>query len=261
MVGAVWFYNMRDTIKNYIGKKYGLLTITGIDEERTNNSNNSMVYVIADCDCGLCGKSYNLSKMKRGDVKSCGHLKYIHGRQRKFNRIDIQNEYGIIYCEDTPFYFDKEDLCLLEGKYWYMDDYGYLTHAYTINGRTYYEKFHKILMRVESKSKYCVDHINRNKNDNRKSNLRICRHKENDRNNNLYKNNKSGYIGVSYDERRNKWVSRICVDRKSIILGYYSEKDDAIKSRLRGEIKYFGEFAPQKELFKNYLKEYKTGES
>ena len=53
----------------------------------------------------------------------------------------------------------------------------------------YYEKFHKILMGVESKSKYCVDHINRNKNDNRKSNLRICRHKENDRNNNLYKNN------------------------------------------------------------------------
>lgn len=39
------------------------------------------------------------------------------------------------------------------------------------------------------------------------------------------------------------------------------QKKMMLSNQLRGEIKYFGEFAPQKELFKNYLKEYKTGES
>lgn len=237
----------------YIGKKYGCLTITGIDIDRTTKSDNSITYVFADCDCGTCGKSYNLSKIKRGETKSCGHLKIQHGRQRKFNKIELFDTYGIIYCKNTPFYFDKEDLPLLQGKYWYEKEDGYLTHAYTINGKTYYEKFHKILMGLEPNSQYCVDHINRKRNDNRKTNIRVCTHQENDRNNNLYKNNTSGFIGVSYNIKRKKWVSRICVNRKNIYLGNYTNKNDAIRARLLAEIKYFGYFAPQQKLFDQYL--------
>ena len=51
-------------IEEYIGKKYGCLTVTGIDRERRNSVNNRITYVFADCDCGCKNKSYNLSKLK-----------------------------------------------------------------------------------------------------------------------------------------------------------------------------------------------------
>lgn len=238
---------MEDRLNKYIGLKYGYLTITGIDRVRMSSPNNRSTYVIADCDCGVCGKSYNLARLKSGATKSCGHLKLQHGRQYKTNKIELFNSYGVIYCKEKPFYFDIEDLDILSNKYWYEDDHGYLTHAYTVDGKCYYIRFHRIIMNA-SYSMY-VDHINRKKNDNRKSNLRICSHKENDRNNNLYKNNTSGIIGVYYDHYKNKWVAHICVNRKNIYLGGYNIFEDAIKARLKGEIKYFGDFAPQKHLY------------
>ena len=42
------------------------------------------------------------------------------------------------------------------------------------------------------------------------------------------------------------------INRKGIFLGYYNNKDDAIKSRLTAEQKYFGRFAPQRDLFEKY---------
>ena len=47
-------------------------------------------------------------------------------------------------------------------------------------------------------------------------------------------------------------MARIVLNKKDIYLGRYSNKEDAIKARLEAEIKYFGEFAPQRHLFKQY---------
>ena len=35
-------------------------------------------------------------------------------------------------------------------------------------------------------------------------------------------------------------------------LGYFNIKEDAIKTRLEAEAKYYGEFAPQRHLFEQY---------
>ena len=59
-------------------------------------------------------------------------------------------------------------------------------------------------------------------------------------------------IGVVYDRNREKWMARIVLNKKDIYLGRYSNKEDAIKARLEAEIKYFGEFAPQRHLFEQY---------
>jgi hypothetical protein len=88
-----------------------------------------------------------------------------------------------------------------------------------------------------------VDHINRNKLDNRKSNLRICTIKENVRNCNLSKNNTSGFRGIA-KHHTGKWRAYIMVDRKQIALGLYEYMDDAIGARISAEKEYFGEFAP-----------------
>ena len=66
------------------------------------------------------------------------------------------------------------------------------------------------------------------------------------------KNNSSGVTGIHFDKKISKWVARIQCENKRINLGRFNEKIDAIKARLRAEIKYFGEFAPQKHLFQKY---------
>lgn len=52
--------------------------------------------------------------------------------------------------------------------------------------------------------------------------------------------------------KQKKWASKICVNYKTIYLGEFLNKDDAIKVRLEAEVKYFKEFAPQKDLFEEY---------
>lgn len=42
------------------------------------------------------------------------------------------------------------------------------------------------------------------------------------------------------------------LNRKTIYLGVFNNKEDAIKARLQAENKYFGEFAPQRRLFSQY---------
>ena len=83
-----------------------------------------------------------------------------------------------------------------------------------------------------------VDHINHNKLDNRKENLRICEHQENTYNKGLCSTNTSGVTGVTWDKLRNKWIAHI----KGKNLGRFNTKEEAIKVRKQAEIEYFGEF-------------------
>ena len=56
--------------------------------------------------------------------------------------------------------------------------------------------------------------------------------------------------------KQKKWASKICVNYKTIYLGEFLNKVDAIKARLSAEVQYFGEFAPQKHLFDQYEIQY-----
>ena len=97
-----------------------------------------------------------------------------------------------------------------------------------------------------------VDHIDKNTFNNKLSNLRITDRTNNVRNSSIGKNNTSGVIGVNFRKDRNKWRAFIMVDRKQISLGTYEDINEAIKARLEGELKYFGEFSPQIDLFEKY---------
>lgn len=98
-----------------------------------------------------------------------------------------------------------------------------------------------------------VDHINRNKLDNRKSNLRIITHEKNSQNKSMQRNNNTNFIGVIYDTARKKWRAEIRCQSKDIYLGRFDEIEDAKIARLNAEFKYFGqEVAPQRHLFKYY---------
>ena len=83
-----------------------------------------------------------------------------------------------------------------------------------------------------------IDHINGVRNDNRIENLRDVTPQENSRNQKLSTLNTSGHFGVNYEKRRNYWYSLIVVNHKSIYLGSFKNKEDAIAARKAAEIKY-----------------------
>ena len=85
---------------------------------------------------------------------------------------------------------------------------------------------------------YIVDHINRNKRDNRRENLRLANKSLNAFNSKIYKNNKSGVTGVYFRKDTKKWTAEIKVNYRKICLGCYETKEEAINARKKAEQKY-----------------------
>lgn len=54
-----------------------------------------------------------------------------------------------------------------------------------------------------------VDHINRNRSDNRKENLRLATRQENNCNRGTYRNNTSGYKGVWMERKTKTWYVKV----------------------------------------------------
>lgn len=88
-----------------------------------------------------------------------------------------------------------------------------------------------------------VDHINKNKLDNRKDNLRICTHAENDRNRGVAKNNMTGFKGVSWRPNRGKFRARIKVSYREFCLGHFITAREAAETYNKAALIYHGEFA------------------
>ncbi len=114
-------------------------------------------------------------------------------------------------------------------------------HTPTINGKRTIISIHKMLMNPPKGKE--VDHINGNRNDNRRNNLRIVSYAGQARNAGLRKDSTSGFKGVSWHRYRKAWSVRICVNYKRIFIGYFNNLRDAGLAYNNAAIKYFGEFA------------------
>lgn len=72
-----------------------------------------------------------------------------------------------------------------------------------------------------------LDHINRQKTDNRVVNLREVTNSENAQNRLIQSNNTSGFRGVSWHKRDKLWYSRIVVDGKARLIGVFKTPEQA----------------------------------
>ena len=93
---------------------------------------------------------------------------------------------------------------------------------------------------LNAPTKICVDHINHDSLDNRRSNLRLCDKRQN--NNNSRKYNASFLRGVRFRKREKKFVAEIKYKNKKIHLGYFTKAEDAAMAYDKASIKYHGEF-------------------
>ena len=83
-----------------------------------------------------------------------------------------------------------------------------------------------------------IDHINGDTSDNRPANLREVSHSENQRNQKIPANNRSGQMGVCWVAGRKRWIAQIRANGKRIHLGRYVHKADAVAARQAAEQKY-----------------------
>lgn len=98
---------------------------------------------------------------------------------------------------------------------------------------------------------YDTDHVNGNKLDNRKCNLRVCTRSQNNANMGKPSHNTSGYRGVSWDKRANKWLAKLTCDSKAILSKHFDNKMDAVNAYNLAMINVFGSFAKLNNIKEN----------
>jgi hypothetical protein len=182
---------------------------------------------------GYCEKHYRQIKAKASKDTS---------KRTKFdpNEIIEHEDYAevVLYKQNNEVaraLIDLEYVEIVKRYKWGLDKRGYV-----YNNQVGF--LHRFIMNPPDD--LVVDHINHNKLDNRRDNLRVCTQQENAQNRPIQCNNTSGITGVTWDKRKNKWRATISVNGKRKYLGYFNSKEEAADVRRLAEVEYFGEFAP-----------------
>lgn len=223
------------------GQRFGKLVVLKRSNNYIQPSGQQKTQWLCKCDCGneVIVRGHSL---KHGDTKSCGCLnsKKVIERNKNNNKkniYDLSGEYGIGYTfKGEEFYFDLEDYDKIKNYYWQITKKGYVVSS----KNELHERVnqHRIIMNCPEGLE--VDHIHSDKkNDNRKSNLRICIHMENSMNRSIRTDNKSGVTGVI--KEGDKWVAMITSYGKKR-KKRFSNFLDAVNQRKEWEEQFFLEF-------------------
>lgn len=133
---------------------------------------------------------------------------------------------------------DDEDLRRVSEKRWKIDRNGY-AFSYCFNKKEAVVSMHRFILGLVVGDGKTVDHINRNKLDNRKSNLRLCTPAENAQNSDRVKN-RTGFMGVTYAPQRstNPYQAAIQVNGIRKKLGSYPTAELAHRAYLGAKVRY-----------------------
>lgn len=229
-----------------------LVVISRVDNYVSPKTGNQSARFLCECSCQEHNRIIAVgSDIRRGHTLSCGCLDRettaaINKNKRNGNINgfcdDINYKWILLTNSNEKTYYDAENASVIEKYTWFLNNHGYAET--NINGKGI--TMHQLLGYKN------YDHQDRNKLNNIKKNFRQATKQENRRNAKVQNDNTSGITGVSWSKKKNKWVSYIYVNGKQKHLGYFENKKDAIYKRLKAEVKYFGEFAPQSHLFEKY---------
>jgi hypothetical protein len=219
---------------NLAGKQFGKLTV----REECGKSPDGKILWCCDCACGKTSVVRG-TYLKRGHTGSCGTCS-----ENSYSTTDAGYVVGKT-VNGFDFRFDREDFAAIKARYWYM---------YNSDGYVYTNiKRRNVPMHVflEAPPKgICVDHVNRCKSDNRRSNLRLSDKRGNSANTGLQRNNKTGGKGVHARES-GKFAARIGYDYQSITLGTFDTFEEAAQAYDEAARYYFGEFACTNEMIQD----------
>jgi len=139
---------------------------------------------------------------------------------------------------------DAEDVEKVKGYKWHMNGQGYAA----TRPKKEIIKLQHLIMGVKANYKKQIDHKDRDRLNNRKSNFRFCTQGDNAKNSTIPINNTSGFKGVSLHKNSKKWRARITLNDRLISLGVFKDKLSAAKAYNAAALKYHGEFACLNEI-------------
>ena len=149
---------------------------------------------------------------------------------------------SIYFINGEHFVIDACDFNLVSQFTWWLGKRGYPVAKTSRKSKEGHKSItvHSLLLRPVPG--FDVDHISRDKMDNRRVNLRRCTHQQNMFNQRMKKTNTSGYSGVSRIKSCGKYEAYIHRDGKKHYLGLYETAQEAAKARDAAAKIMFGEF-------------------
>ena len=195
--------------------------------------------------CEICGRMYRKKLKADGKIvcmkhytqfRKFGYFKDNSSRtSRDKNEIIVKGEIAYICLYDKQYniiakaIIDVDDVEKVKNIKWRLNNNGYV-----INNSKSSMFLHRRILSVND----IVDHINGNRLDNRKSNLRVMTKSQNQMNVN--------YRGVY--QNKDKWIAKIKLNQKQIHIGTFIYEEEALYARWYAERILFKEFAyPKKE--------------
>lgn len=127
---------------------------------------------------------------------------------------------------------------------WSLSTKGYAHRTVSRAGRQVTVWLHRLIAeRAGIRLSGHIDHIDRNKLNCRRNNLRAATNSQNLANRGKNRNNTSGCKGVTWDKERSKWLAQIQVCGRNRYLGRYDNKQEAHAAYCAALRKHFGEYA------------------
>lgn len=260
---------MVKTRRNYIGKRYGQLTVVRQIEDYIA-PNSGKRYAKFECECECDCEEHNIIQATAQNLDSgvttcchkCGNKKISKSKSRPMcnspdlilNLHDEYGEYGKCKASncDEWIYFDMDDYNIIKDYCWSVSLTGEKRTYHCVRSKTKDNNATLIMHRLLGY--FDPDHNDGNPLNNRRYNLINRTRSENSQNRGLPSNNTSGVCGVSWSKNRNKWEAYVQINGKKRNLGLYTNKDDAIAARIQAEKQYYvrGGNMANKELWDKY---------
>ena len=134
---------------------------------------------------------------------------------------------------------DKKYIPIVQSSTWSLISGGY---AQGKSGKYKGQLLHRVIAKLTGlDTSDQIDHKDRNPRNNLLFNLRPATNAQNRANSKSY--NESGYKGVYWNKRAQKWMAQITVNRKKIYLGLFDDPKKAHVAYCKAARKYHGEFA------------------
>lgn len=211
--------------KNLKGKKFGKLTVlyeAGPEEKRHYDT-----FWVCECECG--GKiSVGTQALQNGQVRSCGCLALAERHKKKLNRHIREGEIvKIVLNNGAETIVDAEDYEKVRDITWHYH------HGYAC---AYHENHYVMMHQIILGQKY-VDHIDMDRLNNRKMNLRPATPRQNSWNKKIRSDNQSGYKGVY--RGTSAWIATI----QGRYLGSFKTKEEAAAAYDTKAKELYGEYA------------------
>lgn len=135
---------------------------------------------------------------------------------------------------------NDDDYAWLTQYHWHCTSTGYAAARIKQNGKRRYIYMHRLLL--DAQPGQFVDHIDGNRLNNTRDNLRFVTRLQNGWNRQR-QSNMSGYKGVSWHDHHGKWQARIQHDGRQFFLGYFDDPVEAALAYDQAAEQHFGPFA------------------